>query len=113
MKTQTFKFKSDAQLIKENKLFNNPTHVVNEFMSKIDSVESACSPQLVREMKQNQQQFQTGWEMTKAFNDISPLFYLISYFKEYKFSQSEMMGMTGCLPREFQIVFAKHFVKRR
>lgn len=116
MKTVSVKKFSDSQLIKKNRLFNNPKSQVDDFVNKAKLVQQMVKdkdPEIYKDMCEWRNNFQDIYELTCLINPVSKLHYLIQYSEERKkdgMDMVEMMGEMMFAPQDFLELFAKHFV---
>jgi hypothetical protein len=123
MKTETlnagiFENQTDSQLIRKYGLVNNSTDQVNSILKDLEIVRIKSKSDIPTEhdgMCEWGKMFENAWLTTQRFNTfkVSPLGYLINYAIQTNTSGIELMSNVAFMPKEFQIVFAKYFVKRK
>lgn len=111
-----FTVESDEQIIKKNGLRNNSEKFVQDFvkdLSKVKELARIRIPQEYKEMTEWSNRFLAMYNLTQKMNSVSPLLYFVNYCKETNSNGDQLMSQACFLPKQFQIIFAKHFVGKR
>jgi hypothetical protein len=115
MTTLTTPLLTEEEIRKVCPLLDNPQHIVDDLIKKLNIVESVCKskhPKMYKEMKSWSNEFVKGFQDTNKIQSVSKLHYLVTWV-EHENDGDAIMGYAVFLPKEFQVLLAKHFIGKQ
>jgi hypothetical protein len=106
---------TDGEILKEYHLLDNPQHIVDDLILKFNLIESVCKskhPKIYKEMKSWCNEFVKAYQSTNKIQSVPKLHYLLTWVSQ-EGDNDDVMSYGVFLPKEFQVLLAKHFIGKK